>query len=80
MLYTEDATITEKLEFAVRIMKSEAESAQRHMSWHEEDGQEAIFEHFYDYAQDKGYSDAMEKAIRLIQTILDEEYNKDECD
>lgn len=77
MLYTEDATITEKLEFVVSIMKSEAESAQRHMGWREEDGQEAIFAHFYDYAQDKGYSDAMEKAIRLVQTILDEEYDNE---
>lgn len=79
MLYTKDATITEKLEFAVRIMESEIESAQRHMSWREEDGQEAIFKSFYDYAQDKGYSDAMEKARRLIQTILDEEHDN-ECD
>ena len=79
-MYDKDATIIEKLEFAVRIMKSEAESAQRHMGWHEEDGQEAIFKHFYDYAQDKGYSDAMEKARWLIQDILDEECNRDECD
>ena len=76
MLYDKDATIIEKLEFAVRIMESEAESAQLHIEWREEDGQEAIFKSFYDYAQDKGYFDAMEKARRLIQDILDEERDR----
>lgn len=79
-MYDENASIIDKLEWAIELMKSEAEHAKRHMGWREDDGQEAIFEHFYDYAQDKGYSDAMKKAIFVVQGILDEEYNKNECD